>query len=1394
MKNGKKKNFEKKRKTRPKKAASQPAVTSAQPAVAAVPAVTTPELPAADLPSQTAVEKKGGRAKMKEMMEAEKEDLAAFKEGQMKEVRQSRMTGKFTTVGKHASIRPGTIRPGTMRLNVNDTLRASKRMTMKPVAIGSLSKAVSTAQSKMASLQTPIFLVFDKISGEYKRNIEFSQMDPLISSTEVDEYSFQNFAKKHIHEQSKGTLRKKKVDISELVTFSAKKLNSPLTGLSEADGKIALEVWEAILVYMGLKKEQKSTEARQAGLEVVLFAGINYAQLRNEIYCQIVKQCTPEKGNVDGETIGKAWELMALVCSCFPPNFLLLKNVAAFLYTEGKKSQSDFAINARNCLKLLERTHYCGSRNLVPSIVESDVIKRHAKFPITIVFMDSYQLLVDVDPGTTVSEVFKEAYKSVGLVGAEGFALYEVSNELERSLRDEENIGDIIAKWEQYKALMFSKGLTTDYTIVFKKQIFINPTADIPDPVEYDLTFHQAISAVLKGSCHTDLKTALHLAALQYLYENPKEDLFEEMMEQFIPRTLFHLNPPAQWLKLLKAEIITRKEIKKERIPREYLNMVRVLPTYGHTVFPVQHRSKWNIPPAFDLTVSEEGVKIIKTETKEVLRLFYFDQLDKWTSNLNSFTLVIDRPSSGSFEKEIQVTTSQGLEITNLINVYIAELTRHAEYARADRQWTSTDSTGLTYKKGDILHILERKEGTAVGVVGSNGPKGTFNLDNVHLLIYSPAELAAKTGEAEPAAPAASAVSPTSPRTSSPSVSSSPPSAVPSELLKEPADPSAHSPLARQPKRDISAIWAAFFRIHKGKNKEDMKTWYEEGKRLAFQLEPLKDSLLAIADEYNARAAEIFIGIMRYSGDYPAVKPAAMVAQEIIQVAIDNQPLRDEFYFQLIKQTTKHPNKDKCTKLWELFCIVCGCFYPSMDELIPYIEDYIQDATMLPDAMGQFAMDALRRLTQTENRNVCRLFSPSVLEMESVRLHQELSVEIGLPDGSTRSMAINSNTTVDEAILKLVRMIGLKNDTGYGVFERLGEEADMLVRGEIYFADLIRKFENERKSKIDTLGKHFIFKRILNWSAKDIPTDLVELELVYAEAVNYLTHGKFPLSEDLATTLTALQLQIQHGDHNPSRDDINEKNLLKFVPKDVLMNLNLSVQKLKSWIETIKLCWINLAGTSATEARNLFLGHMKTWNLYGSTIFSVEMKKKPKKCLLAMNKEGMHILDASTLTKDETAFVPWGEVIGWRTEFEKGWHLKSGDLIKPRQYNFLTKTPRAIEIIFDQYIALFTESTGKHLVNTDVKSLANTTAVTSNAKERVKEANKQRASVRESVRQSARLSVNHSVTANVAKKSDGDGDGDDDAMPKRASHVPSSRPSSVYNSFNFEDAKSPKKQ
>jgi hypothetical protein len=100
--------------------------------------------------------------------------------------------------------------------------------------------------------------------------------------------------------------------------------------------------------------------------------------------------------------------------------------------------------------------------------------------------------------------------------------------------------------------------------------------------------------------------------------------------------------------------------------------------------------------------------------------------------------------------------------------------------------------------------------------------------------------------------------------------------------------------------------------------------------------------------------------------------------------------------------------------------------------------------------------------------------------------------------------------------------------------------------------------------------------------------------------------GKLVISQEIATNLAALNLQITNGDFNPKSFQLDEKKIFEFVPKYLSEAYSLGSTQIKMWCQTIQLCWVNLSGTNITDARRAYIQILRDGiPLFGSASFVV---------------------------------------------------------------------------------------------------------------------------------------------------------------------------------------------
>lgn len=107
--------------------------------------------------------------------------------------------------------------------------------------------------------------------------------------------------------------------------------------------------------------ENKETET-MVHIRAVVTNGLEKLSLRDEIYCQLVKQT---HNNLKEKCEALMWELMAICCGCFAPCYFL-KNLIKY-FEDVMQGSGEISSWASYCKDRLLKTVECGKRLFVPT-------------------------------------------------------------------------------------------------------------------------------------------------------------------------------------------------------------------------------------------------------------------------------------------------------------------------------------------------------------------------------------------------------------------------------------------------------------------------------------------------------------------------------------------------------------------------------------------------------------------------------------------------------------------------------------------------------------------------------------------------------------------------------------------------------------------------------------------------------------------------------------------------------------------------------------------------------------------------------------------------------------------------------------------------------------------
>uniref|UniRef100_I3KQX6 Myosin VIIBb n=1 Tax=Oreochromis niloticus TaxID=8128 RepID=I3KQX6_ORENI len=349
-----------------------------------------------------------------------------------------------------------------------------------------------------------------------------------------------------------------------------------------------------------------------------------HEELRDEIYCQIMRQMTANSNSLSME---RGWQLMWLCSGLFPPSYDLLKYTQRFL-----ESRPRYPLAAL-CLERLQEI--CRSpRNLPPHFVEVDAIQQNSpKIFQKVHFPDDTTDVrtFEVTSTTTIADMCISIASQLILNSPEGYGLY---------LKTLTKVGS-----NQCKSRFFSvTQANLPSLVLFKRKLWfnVNPGKD----VKADLTFHfpQERSRYLRGYHDCTKEDMITLGGLLFRVKVESDMsqfvMIPKMLKDLVPADQQKIMSPDEWKKAI-LYFIQQSGITVDEAKIDFLKIISIWPTFGCTFFEVKQTCESSYPAILLIGINKQGVRLIDPETKEILIMHEFSRITEYFSKGNSFQMTI---------------------------------------------------------------------------------------------------------------------------------------------------------------------------------------------------------------------------------------------------------------------------------------------------------------------------------------------------------------------------------------------------------------------------------------------------------------------------------------------------------------------------------------------------------------------------------------------------------------------------------------------------------------------------------------------------------------------------------------------------------------------------------
>ncbi|XP_023947014.1 myosin-VIIa [Bicyclus anynana] len=479
------------------------------------------------------------------------------------------------------------------------------------------------------------------------------------------------------------TLSTAKRGAEELWRHSREPIKQPLLKKLQAKEELAEEAcfaFTAIVKYMG-DLPSKRPRIGNEYTDHIFDGPLKHEILRDEIYCQLMKQLTDNRNRMSEE---RGWELMWLATGLFACSQGLLRELTLFLRTRR------YPI-AQDSLQRLQKTLRNGQRKYPPHQVEVEAIQ-HKTTQIfhKVYFPDDTDEAFEVDSSTRAKDFCQNIAQRLNLRSSEGFSLFVKIADKVISVPEGDFFFDFVRHLTDWikKARPTRDGITPQFTyqVFFMKKLWTNTVPGKDRAADVIFHFHQELPKLLRGYHRCGREEAARLAALAYRarFGDNKQELqaIPQMLRELVPADLIKLQSSADWKRAIVASYNQDAGMTPEDAKITFLKVIYRWPTFGSAFFEVKQTTEPNYPELLLIAINKHGVSLIHPQSKDILVTHPFTRISNWSSGNTYFHMTIGNLVRGS---KLLCETSLGYKMDDLLTSYISLMLTNMNKQRSMR-------------------------------------------------------------------------------------------------------------------------------------------------------------------------------------------------------------------------------------------------------------------------------------------------------------------------------------------------------------------------------------------------------------------------------------------------------------------------------------------------------------------------------------------------------------------------------------------------------------------------------------------------------------------------------------------------------------------------------------
>ncbi|XP_028348627.1 unconventional myosin-X isoform X2 [Physeter macrocephalus] len=270
---------------------------------------------------------------------------------------------------------------------------------------------------------------------------------------------------------------------------------------------------EAIKIFNSLQQLESMSDPAPI-IQGILQTGHDLRPLRDELYCQLIKQTNrvPHPGSVGNLC---SWQIL----TCLSCTFLPSRGILKYLKFHLRRIREQFPGTEmeKYALFIYESLKKTKCREFVPSRDEIEALIHRQEMTSTVYCHGGGSCKITISSHTTAGEVVEKLIRGLAMEDSRNmFALFEYNGHVDKAVESRTIVADVLAKFEKLAAT--SEVGDQPWKFYFKLYCFLD-TDNVPeDSVEFAFMFEQAHEAVVHGHYPAPEENLQVLAALRLQY------------------------------------------------------------------------------------------------------------------------------------------------------------------------------------------------------------------------------------------------------------------------------------------------------------------------------------------------------------------------------------------------------------------------------------------------------------------------------------------------------------------------------------------------------------------------------------------------------------------------------------------------------------------------------------------------------------------------------------------------------------------------------------------------------------------------------------------------------------------------------------------------------------